>query len=109
MTISFEQVVTQVEVSRGDLTRWIRERWVLPIEQDGGYLFDEVDIARVRLIAELRDDLAVNDEAVPVILQLLDQVYELRRTLGELRQAIAQLPETARGQIDETLKAGEGG
>lgn len=107
MTISFEQVVAEVEISQGDLRRWITERWVLPIEQDGGFQFDEVDLARVRLIAELRDDLAVNDEAVPVILQLLDQVYELRRRLSELQQAIERLPEGARGQIDRQLRSGD--
>jgi chaperone modulatory protein CbpM len=33
----------------------------------------------VRLIRELRDELAVNEEALPVVLSLLDQLYALRR------------------------------
>ena len=106
MSISFEQVLAEQRLSRSDLECWIRERWVLPLEQDGGFLFDEVDVARIRLIAELRNDLAVNDEAVPLILQLLDQVYELRRTLGELEQAIAGLPEASRSQLDSMIRSG---
>lgn len=104
MTFRLEEIVAEVEVSRGELERWIGERWVLPVEQGGDFLFDEVDRARVRLIAELRRDLAVNDEAMPVILQLLDQVYELRRALGSLEEAIDRLPETSRNEIDRLLR-----
>ncbi|HUB96690.1 MAG TPA: chaperone modulator CbpM, partial [Stellaceae bacterium] len=64
-----------------ELERWIVERWVLPEEGDGGYVFHEIDVARVRLIVELRRDLAIDDEAMPVVLGLLDQVYALRRRM----------------------------
>lgn len=104
MLLSVEEMVVEVQVSRAELERWIAERWVLPVEQEGRFLFDEVDRARARLIAELRGDLAVNDEAMPVILRLLDQVYELRRALGELRGAIEQLPEASREQIEALLR-----
>ena len=104
MTISFEQVVAEVDVSGIELRRWISERWLLPTEQDGRFAFDDVDLARARLIVELRQDLSVNDEAVPVILQLLDQVYELRRALGDLHQAIETLPAPMRRQIDANLR-----
>ena len=103
MLLSVEEMVVEIEVSRTEIERWIRERWVLPVEQDGGYLFDEVDCARARLIAELRSDLAVNDEAIPVVLRLLDQVYELRRALGELQGAIDRLPETTRREIESLM------
>ena len=38
----------------------------------------------MRLILELREDMAVNEEALPVVLSLLDQLYELRRRLREM-------------------------
>ena len=104
MLLSVEEMVVEIKISRGELERWIAERWILPVEQEGRYFFDEVDRARARLIAELRGDLAVNDEAMPVILRLLDQIYELRRTLGELHGAIEQLPESTRAQIEELLR-----
>ena len=64
-----------------DVRRWIAEGHVRP-ETAGGQLgFTEIDAERVRLILELRDDLQVNEEALPVVLSLLDQVYALRRRL----------------------------
>jgi len=67
-----------------ELRRWIDEGYVRPPATEGEPVFEEIDIERVRLILELRDDLAVNEDALPVVLSLLDQVYALRRRLREL-------------------------
>jgi chaperone modulatory protein CbpM len=41
-------------------------------------------MARAQLIQDLRRDLGVNDEAIPIILDLIDQVHGLRRLLRGL-------------------------
>jgi chaperone modulatory protein CbpM len=64
-----------------DLERWISNDWVKPDGDLGDYLFREIDVARVRLILELRDDLDVNEAALPVVLLLIDQLYDLRRQI----------------------------
>jgi chaperone modulatory protein CbpM len=109
MLASFEQVVLDIELEDAELTAWIEQKWVLPVERDGGYAFDEADVARVRLIAELRRDFGVNDEAIPVVLRLLDQVYSLRQTLDQLNQAIGALPEDARDLLRAELGRIAGG
>lgn len=103
MIWTFQQVVAQMEVSEGEVTRWIEQSWVLPVEEDGKLLFDDVDRARIQLILELRRDLEVNEEAIPVVLRLLDQVYGLRRTLDELRQGIQSLSEASRAELEAIL------
>jgi chaperone modulatory protein CbpM len=90
-----------------ELERWIVERWVLPDGSEGGYVFHEVDVARVRLIVELRRDLAIDDEAMPLVLSLLDQVYALRRRLKGIAGALAALPPELRAAIEARL--GEAG
>jgi chaperone modulatory protein CbpM len=67
-----------------DLQGWIAEGHVRPERSAGQLAFTELDVERVRLILELRDDMAVNEEALPVVLSLLDQLYELRRRLRAL-------------------------
>ena len=104
MIWTMHQVVAKMEVSELEVTHWIKQSWVLPVEEDGELLFDEVDRARVQLIVELRRDLEVNDEAIPVVLRLLDQVYGLRHTLDELRQGIMGLSEEARAELEAKLK-----
>lgn len=66
-----------------DLRRWIEEGWVRPDEAPEGLVFQEIDVERVRLILDLRDDLAVEEESLPLVLSLLDQVYALRRRLRQ--------------------------
>ena len=105
MLWSLKQVVTKLEVSETEVTEWIAQSWVLPVEEEGELLFDEVDRARLALIVELRRDLEVNDEAVPVVLRLIDQVHGLRHTLDELRACIGRLSDPARAELDGLLHA----
>ena len=101
--MSFEAVIHAVAgLEPDELRRWIAERWVLPEGSGEGYVFHEVDIARVQLICELRHELAIDEEAMPVVLQLLDQVYALRRRLRALGAAIESQPTAVR----EALLAG---
>lgn len=77
-----EVVITQVHgLDRGGLDRWILNDWVRPDGPEGAYAFREIDIAHIRLIHELRNNLNINEEALPVLLLLLDQIYTLRRQL----------------------------
>jgi chaperone modulatory protein CbpM len=95
--MSFEAVIRVVAgLEHEELRRWIAERWVRPEGGAEGYVFHEVDVARVQLIYELRHELAIDEEAMPVVLRLLDQVYALRRRLRLLNQAIEAQPEALR-------------
>ena len=76
-------------LERSMLEHWIAEDWVRPDRRDGEYGFLDIDVARVRLILELRDQLGVNEAALPVVLSLLDQLYDLRRQMRTLAEAFA--------------------
>jgi chaperone modulatory protein CbpM len=105
MMFTLQQVITEVGVTETDLHLWIEQRWVLPHKRDDDFVFDDVDLARARLIRELRVDLMVNEEAIPVVLSLLDQVHALRRTLARVNSAIDRASPTARAEIATLLKA----
>ena len=92
-----------------ELGRWIENRWVLPDEEEGRWLFHEVDIARVELILEIRREFTVDDEAMPLVLSLLDQLYSLRRQMRRLSAALECQPPEIRDAIRQALpKAGDG-
>jgi chaperone modulatory protein CbpM len=87
--ISIEVLITQVSgVGRQDVENWITHGWVRPDGGPGHYVFHEIDVARVRLIQELQREMQVNEEALPVVLSLLDQVYALRRRMREIGEAL---------------------
>ncbi len=67
---------------------WVKRGWVAPEPQPRGAIFSEVDIARLQLIRQLKTDLAVNNEAIPIVLSLIDQVHGLRYELRSLARAV---------------------
>jgi chaperone modulatory protein CbpM len=103
MTFTVQQVAQEIGVGDADLLVWIEQRWVLPARQDEAFVFDEADLARARLIRELRHDLLVNEEAIPVVLSLLDQIHALRRALARVNAAIDQASPTAKAEIATLL------
>lgn len=55
------------------IIHFIEEEWIHPIDIELNMLDDE-DVCRILLIQDLKDKFGVNDEAVPVILHLVDQL-----------------------------------
>jgi chaperone modulatory protein CbpM len=101
--ISIDILIAQnSDIDRQDLERWILNEWVRPERQSGAFVFQDIDIARVKLIRDLRQKLDIDEEALPVILSLLDQLYELRRNFRALGDAIA---ETAPDDLQRKLAA----
>jgi chaperone modulatory protein CbpM len=92
-------------LDRIELLRWIENRWVLPERRGNGWVFHEVDVARVELIIEIRRGWALDDEAMPLVLGLLDQVYDLRRQLRWLCDALEAQPAEIRAAIGRRLAA----
>jgi chaperone modulatory protein CbpM len=87
-----------------ELTRWIDNRWVVPDEAAGGHwVFREVDIARIELILDIRREFEIDDEAMPLVLGLMDQVYSLRRQLRRLSDALERQPADVRDAIRRAL------
>ncbi len=86
-----------------ELTGWIERGWVLPDTAESGWVFREIDVARVRLIHDLRRDLDVGEELIPLVLSLLDQIYELRGRLRSVLRAVEAQPEAVRQAIKAAM------
>ena len=86
-----------------DVQRWVEHAWVRPDGGPGGWLFQPIDVARIRLIVELRDQLSVNEEALPTVLSLLDQVYAARRQMRAIRAALDEVSVDAREAVLRVL------
>jgi chaperone modulatory protein CbpM len=97
-------VLAEFKIEPSALDSWIERGWVRPARKKGCYIFDETDVARIRLIIELQYDLSIEEDTVPVVLSLLDQLYAARRALQAIDEAIEGLPEPVREEIRSCLR-----
>ena len=89
--IAIAEFCVRTRLERPVVEAWIEAGWLIPPPGQAELIFAEIDVARARLIAELRGDLGVNDEGVGVVLHLLDQVHDLRRVLADVLVEVREM------------------
>lgn len=102
-----EILVTFSSIRRETLYVWIDRGWLSPEPPpsgESGFRFRDIDVARLRLIEEFRRDLGLADDALDVVLPLLDSVYGLRHRLQQLATAVGDEPEEVRKRISARLQ-----
>ncbi len=82
-----------------DVERWVSLAWVRPDGAPGAWVFREIDVARVRLIMELCDELNLAEDSLPTVLSLLDQLYDARRQMRRVRDALQAAPRDVRDTV----------
>jgi chaperone modulatory protein CbpM len=92
------------DLGEAELVAWIERGWVRPEAADAGWAFHDIDVARVRLVYDLRRGMSVAEDMIPMVLSLLDQVYDLRSQLRSVLRAIEAQPEAVRGPILAALE-----
>ena len=107
MKLNLEEMMARSHLERTQLVAWIEEGWVAPANENGSFLFDEADAARVNFICEMVRDLMIGEEAVPVVLSLVDQLNAARATLKQVLIAIEEVPDPARARLIAILKTSE--
>ena len=91
-------------MTRRRLKVWLERGWVTAVYTEQGVQFSDLDMTRLQLICELQDEMSVDEDFVPTVLSLLDQVYGLRRELRRVMNAVAAQPEPVRSQIIDRMQ-----
>ncbi len=97
--LDIHEFALRVQLTREVVETWISEGWLRPQRTEQGPVFTEMDISRAQLIRDLHEDLGVNDEGIAIILDLIDQMHGLRKTLRELCEAIGAQPSELQQRI----------
>ena len=98
--ITEHDVLLKIEsVTAVQLRVWITEEWIRPAQSGSTVTFNEADLARIRLLDMLNNQLDIDSEAIPIILSLLDQVHDLREQMRILCTAVQAQPDDIRAEI----------
>ena len=86
MTYKRQEFLAHANLDEETLQIWLHEEWLIPAHDDSDEAWVEADIARAKLIQDLRHHMGVNDQGVSIVLHLLDQLHDLRRAMDGLAQ-----------------------
>jgi MerR family transcriptional regulator/heat shock protein HspR len=82
--IRLEVAARQVNLPPARVRRYVRSGLIHPARVEGRVaLFGEAELARLRKIRRLRDDLGLNMAGLEVALRLLDEIQRLQDALDE--------------------------
>ena len=93
-------------LQRSDLETWIRDALVMPRQEAGALLFTDMECARVRLICTLHYELEIDADTLPVVLSLLDQLYDTRQKLLSLTAAVTAQDKDVQAAIIAAMARG---
>jgi len=92
--MQMQQFIDRSHLDLPTLNAWIEAEWLVPIAPKLD--FSDAELARVRLIQDLKVDFGVNDEGISIILHLLDQLHGLRCLVQDI-QTMETLDRTKHG------------
>jgi chaperone modulatory protein CbpM len=95
-------IVTRLTQSR--LVGFIEGAFVRPQRVAHGYVFRQIDIARLELLCDLSLDLDLDETALSIVLSLLDQLHAARQDLAVVARAMETLPADLQAGIAAQMK-----
>ena len=101
MRLDEHAVAARIErLTLRELRVWVGEGLVRPVYAEGGPVYDDIDVARLRLLCDLRKDMALPADVLPVVLSLIDHLHRTRRDLRHLAEALdEQSPDVRRAVL----------
>ena len=107
MMLNIDDLVAAISaLQRSDLEAWVHEELVVPRKECGMHLFTDMEFARVRLICTLHYDLDIDTDTLPVVLSLVDQLYDTRQRLLSLTAAVAAQDQNTQAAIIGAMDSG---
>ena len=86
------------------IERWIARGLVRRAATTEADALEPIDLARLRLLNELADDLGLDEDTVEAVVALIDQVHTLRTELRLVAAAISEQPPQTREAIAGALR-----
>lgn len=87
------------------LDGFVAARIVRPATTASGPAFREVDLARLQLVSDLTDLYDLPDDAVELVMALIDQLNAMRGDMRALVQAVATEPDEVRLRLYGTIRS----
>lgn len=103
-----EAVAAVTGLTRTRLVSFVQAEIVWPVQTAHGPAYRRVDLARMELLCDLSDQFDMHEDALGVVMSLIDQLHGLRADLRSVLTAIGQEPPEVRARLGSVLRRGGG-
>ncbi|MBV1864247.1 MAG: hypothetical protein KUG74_07385 [Rhodobacteraceae bacterium] len=101
---SEEQTITTVSrLTPTRLSTYVKHEFLSPATSKDGPVYTAADLARIELICDLSDQFDLKEDALGVVLSLIDQLHGVRGELRRVMVAIEEQPVEVRDRIMTAL------
>lgn len=98
-----ETIATVTRLTRTRLTAFVLAEAVQPAAGERGPCYTRVDIARLELLCDLTEGFGLEDDALGLVVALVDQLHAVRADLAALAAVIAEEPAETRRRLASAL------
>jgi chaperone modulatory protein CbpM len=98
-----EAIAAVATLTRTQLVAFVEAEIIVPLHTENGIVFRQVDLVRMELLCELTESFSLNDDALSIIISLIDQLHSTRGELDCLLQAIRDEPADVRERLGHAL------
>jgi chaperone modulatory protein CbpM len=102
-----EVIMTVTRLTRRQLVRFVETDLVKPQQSENGYVFRQIDVARLELLCDLSDDLDLDETVVGIVISLIDQLHAARQDIATMARALDALPPDLRRRVGTALLWGD--
>ncbi len=92
------------DLDADQLERYIASGVVVPVQSDEGPRFRELDLARLSLVVDLAQGYHLDEEALGLVLSLVDQVHGLKGDMRAMLDALAREPIETRTRLKAAIR-----
>ena len=99
-----ETIAIVRDLTEGRLSAFMRARIVQPVTTEHGPAFREADLARLQLLCDLSECYEMGDDALVLVMSLVDQLHLMRGDMRALMTALASEPDELRRRLGGRIR-----
>jgi chaperone modulatory protein CbpM len=98
-----EAIAAVATLTRTQLIGFVEAEIIVPLHTETGPVFRRVDLVRMELLCELCESFSLNEDALSIIISLIDQLHGSRNELNTILKAIEAEPADVRERLGQAL------
>jgi len=99
-----QAVAAVARLTQVQLVSFVQAEMIVPLQTDSGPVYRQIDLVRLELLCELSEQFELKNDALGVVISLIDQLYGVRAELQTVLDAVGQEPSDVRQRILEVVR-----